>query len=76
MADADGAKPRTLATLPSGKEIQYVRKGTLGTIQWSDGGVVPEALQGGFSDIRNAQSAVNSYILTRRETKPRKKKEQ
>lgn len=52
----------TLGETPGGKKIQFVRGGKIGLIQFDSGGELPAKLQGGWTDIKNAQTAVNSYL--------------
>ncbi len=51
-----------LAELPSGKKLQYVRDGKMGRIQFNSGGELPKSLQGGWTDSKNAQTAVDGYV--------------
>ncbi len=51
-----------LAELPSGKKLQYVRDGKMGSIQFSSGGELPKRLRGGWTDSKNAQTAVDGYV--------------
>jgi len=54
-----------LGTTPNGKEIYLVkRKNTpLRRLAFGSGGELPEHLQGGYSDIKAAQNAVDDYLL-------------
>ncbi len=53
-----------LGVTPKGKEIYMVREynKTLRFIKFGSGGVVPASLQGGYSSIRMAQQACDSYL--------------
>lgn len=44
------------------KAIQFVRSGRVACLRLSGGGKLPDALNGGWTDIKNAQSAVDSYL--------------
>lgn len=68
MADAveaeDSYGKMLLGVTPKGKEIYMVRKynHTVRYIKFGSGGQLPKQLEGGFSSIRIAQDAVNSYL--------------
>lgn len=45
-----------------GKDIQFVRTGRVARLRLSGGGKLPDVLDGGWTDIKNAKTAVDSYI--------------
>jgi hypothetical protein len=53
-----------LGVTPNGKEIYMMRKpnAPLRRIAFGSGGQLPECLEGGYSSVLMAQSAVDSYI--------------
>ena len=78
MADAHGAVVRVLDELgitPNGKVLNYVKKenASIRFICFADGGQLPDVLQGGYSSVHAARSAVASYLKSL-EPKPKTKK--
>lgn len=53
-----------LGVTPNGKEIVMVRvdNASVRYIMFADGGVLPPQLKGGFSSIRMAKQATDSYV--------------
>lgn len=65
-AQAEGSYGKVLlGVTPKGKEIFMVRHygKTIRFIEFGSGGQIPECLGGGFSSIRDAQKAADSYLL-------------
>ena len=62
-----------LGTTPAGKDIYLVKRhgSPLRRLAFGTGGQLPEYLQGGYSDIRQAAEAVTAYIaeLTKEKNK-------
>lgn len=44
------------------KKFQFVRQGRVAHIRLTGGGRLPEELEGGWTDIKNATEAVNNYL--------------
>lgn len=59
---ADAKETVVLGKTEGGKVIEWVRKGRVAVIQFSDGGQLPKELLGGWTDAVKAQEAVDNYF--------------
>ena len=69
MSDAPVRDVLLLGETPKGKHIEFVRQGRIARLQFREGGQLPECLIGGWTDVKNAQSAVNGYLHSLKEGK-------